>query len=373
MGKARDEALMAEALRLASRACGRTYPNPAVGAVVVRGRCVVGRGYHRRCGAPHAEIVALGEAGPRARGAELFVTLEPCNHYGRTPPCTEAIVAAGIGRVHVAAIDPNPLVRGRGVRFLRKAGVDVRVGLQGDAARKLNESYFKLMRTGRPFVTLKIAETVDGKIADADGDSKWITSPASRALVKAMRRRCQAILVGVGTVMRDDPTLLPARGGQGPYARCVLDSGLRIPPDSRLVRTAARRKTIVYFNHDRKKKRQLLEKYGVTCVKIGPATARGVAVDGVLDDLGRRGVQDLIVEGGAHVFTSFVRGGHVDKVVVFIAPGIMGGTRSLSPFLDIGAKSPEGVRFRVDDVSTVSRDVVITLYPRVTREGTRGR
>lgn len=357
---------MAEALRLAEIARGRTYPNPAVGAVIVKGPRVVGRGYHRQPGTPHPEVVAIAEAGKRARGADLFVTLEPCSHYGRTPPCTKAILKSGVRRVFAAALDPNPLVRGRGVEFLRKAGIEVEVGLLGGAARKLNESYFKFMRTGRPFVTLKVAETLDGKIANAGGDSRWITSPGSRAEVKAMRRRSQAILVGVNTVVRDDPTLLPSPRAGGPYFRCVLDTGLRMPLDSNLVRSAAGYPTIVYFNHDKRKRLQQLEKYGVTGVKVDAKSARSVRIDGVLDHLGGLGVQDLIVEGGAQVFTSFLRGGHADKLVVFLAPSIMGGKRSLSPFLEVGSGAVHGVRFEIDEVSRISRDVMISFYPKGT-------
>lgn len=373
MGKARDEALMAEALRLAERARGLTYPNPAVGAVIVKGNRVVGRGYHRRWGAPHAEVVALKQAGKRAGGGELYVTLEPCCHYGRTPPCTDAIVKAGIRRVYVATLDPNPLVRGKGARILRKAGIEVSTGLLGGAARKLNESYMKFMRTGRPFVTVKVAQTLDGRIASADGDSKWITSAASRAQVKAMRKRSQAILVGAGTVIRDDPMLLPAPGSRERYLRCVLDTGLSIPLSSRLVKTAARHKTIVYFNHDKKKRLQQLEKYKVIGVKIGPASSPSVRIDGVLEHLGRLGVHDLIVEGGANVFTSFVREGHADRVVIFMAPSIMGGEGTLSSFLDVGTRDVGGIRFRVDSVSRISRDVVVALSPKGTGKRRSGK
>lgn len=358
---------MAEALRLAAGARGRTYPNPAVGAVVVRGTRVVGRGFHRKWGNPHAEAVALRRAGRRARGAELYVTLEPCCHHGRTPPCTDAIVKSGIKRVHVATLDPNPLVRGRGARTLRRAGIEVQLGLLGKPARRLNESYIKFMTTARPFVTLKVAETLDGKIANAEGDSRWITSGESRAEVKAMRRRSQADLVGVNTVIRDDPMLLPRPKAGWDYARCVLDTDLRIPEVSKLVRTADRHKTIVYFNNDRRKRLQQLEKYGVIGVKIGPGSARSVSLDRVLDHLGGQGVQDLMVEGGAEVFSSFVRGGHVDKLVVFIAPNIMGGKHSLSSFLKVGSGTVKGVQFEIDDVSRISGDVVISLYPKKVR------
>jgi diaminohydroxyphosphoribosylaminopyrimidine deaminase/5-amino-6-(5-phosphoribosylamino)uracil reductase len=367
MGRARDESLMAEALRLAGEARGMTYPNPAVGAVIVKGTRVVGRGCHRRWGTPHAEVVALREAGELAHGADLFVTLEPCSHQGRTPPCTGAIMESGIRRVHVATIDPNPLVRGKGASALRRAGVEVHVGLMGNPARKLNESYFKFMKTGRPFVTLKVAQTLDGRIANARGDSKWITSDESRAEVKAMRRRSQADLVGVNTVVRDDPTLLPSPLTGGRYSRCVLDTDLRIPEKSRLVKTAARYETVIYFNNDRKKRLQRLEKYGVIGVKVGPASARSISIGKVLEHLGHLGVQDLMVEGGAEVFSSFVRGGHADKLVIFIAPGIMGGKRSLNSFLEVGSRTVRGVEFEIDDVSRISRDVVMSLYPKKVR------
>lgn len=364
MGKAKHEALMAEALRLAAGASGMTYPNPAVGAILVRGNKIVGRGFHRRWGAPHAETVALAEAGRRARGAHLYVTLEPCRHYGCMPPCTDAILRSGVARVYVATLDPNPLVNGRGVAVLRKAGVGVHVGVLGRQARRLNESYFKYMKTGRPFVSLKVAQSLDGRIATARGDSKWITSPESRSEVKAMRRKSQADLVGVNTVIRDDPTLLPSPGPVHHYVRCVLDTHLRIPLDCRLVRTAARHKTIVYFNHDKRKRLKSLAKYGVIGVHIGPSTAVSVDIGAVLDHLGRIGVHDLMVEGGARVFTSFVRGGHADKVVVFMAPNIMGGEHSLSSFLNLGSEDVRGIPFEIDGVTRISGDVMMVLYPR---------
>ena len=373
MGKLKHEALMAEALELAGRAHGMTYPNPAVGSVIVKGSETVGRGYHRRWGAPHAEAVALRRAGRRARGADLYVTLEPCCHHGRTPPCTDAILASGVRRVYIATLDPNPLARGRGAGILRRAGIEVSVGLLGHQARKLNESYFKFMKTGRPFVTLKVAETLDGRIATARGDSKWITSPESRLEVKRMRRMSQADLVGINTVIRDDPMLLPHPGPAQQYVRCVLDTGLRIPIDSRLVRTASKHKTLVYFNYDKKKRLQQIEKYGVIGVRIGRHNERSVNIARVLDHLGRIGVQGLMVEGGARVFSSFVRSGHADKLVVFLAPNIMGGENSLNSFLDVGCTTVGGLRYEVDAVDRISRDVVMTLYPGRPSRGQSGK
>jgi diaminohydroxyphosphoribosylaminopyrimidine deaminase/5-amino-6-(5-phosphoribosylamino)uracil reductase len=254
-------------------------------------------------------------------------------------------------------------VRGRGARVLRKAGVEVRFGLLSEQARKLNESYFKFMSTGRPFVTLKVAETLDGRIANASGDSKWITSARSRARVKAMRRGSQADLVGVNTAVRDDPTLLPSGRAAGIYMRCVLDTNLSLPERCGLVRTASEHRTVVYFNQDRNKRLQHLEKYGVNCVKIGRRSAASINIGRVLDHLGGLGVQSLMVEGGAEVFSSFVRGGHADKLVIFLAPSVMGGRRSLSSFLEVGSRTVQGVRFEIDEVARVSRDLVITLYP----------
>lgn len=349
---------------MAARASGMTYPNPAVGAVVVKGSRIVGRGYHRRWGTPHAEAVALGRAGRLARGADLYVTLEPCCYQGRMPPCTDALLRSRIRRVYVATLDPNPLVRGRGVGILRRAGVDVHVGLLGRSARKLNESYFKYMKTGRPFVTLKVAQSLDGKIATRRGDSKWITSPESRSEVKAMRLGSQADLVGVNTVIRDDPMLLPSPGPAHRYVRCVLDTGLRIPPDCRLVRTAARHKTIVYFNNDTRKRLKSLEKYGVIGVRVGSSLAASVDIGAVLDHLGSIGVHDLMVEGGARVFTSFVREGYADKLVIFVAPNIMGGEHSLSPFLYVGSENVRGIPFEIGEVTRISGDLMAVLYPR---------
>jgi diaminohydroxyphosphoribosylaminopyrimidine deaminase/5-amino-6-(5-phosphoribosylamino)uracil reductase len=358
-----EEAHMEEAIALAGRALGITYPNPAVGAVIVKRGETVGRGFHARWGAPHAEAVALREAGVKARGADLYVTLEPCCHHGLTPPCTEAILKSGIRRVYVAVKDPNPQVCGRGIRVLRRAGVEVRLGLLRKEAAKLNEAYLKYMVESRPFVTLKIAQSLDGKIATGAGDSKWITSQASRRMVKDMRRKAQAVMVGIGTVVQDDPSLLPTPADRAFYLRCVLDTHLRTPAGSKIVRTAARHSTLIYFNQDKMKRRQVLEKYGVRCVPVGAGRAGSVDISGVLDHLGSLGVQSLIVEGGARVFTSFVREGHSDKLVVFMAPNIMGGEDSLSAFLDVGTNTVRGVEFEIDQLSRISTDIAASLYP----------
>ncbi|HDH96868.1 MAG TPA: bifunctional diaminohydroxyphosphoribosylaminopyrimidine deaminase/5-amino-6-(5-phosphoribosylamino)uracil reductase RibD, partial [Proteobacteria bacterium] len=241
-GSPHNERFMREAIRLARKARGRTRPNPQVGAVVVRRGEIVGRGYHRKAGLPHAEVEAIRDAGGLAKGSDLYVTLEPCVHHGRTPPCVDAIIAAGIRKVYVGTLDPNPVVNGRGVRKLRRAGVEVETGLLADECRALNEGYNVWIAHGRPHIALKVAASIDGSIADFKGNSRWITSEESRRLVHRMRAMSDAVLVGIGTVLKDDP-LLTARGVSTPKGqplRVVLDSRLRTPARARVLNGDAR-------------------------------------------------------------------------------------------------------------------------------------
>ncbi|MFZ1947339.1 MAG: bifunctional diaminohydroxyphosphoribosylaminopyrimidine deaminase/5-amino-6-(5-phosphoribosylamino)uracil reductase RibD [bacterium] len=362
---------MRQALDLAAIARGRTHPNPAVGAVVVKGGRVVGRGYHRRCGLPHAEVEAIRDAGRAARGAELYVTLEPCAHHGRTPPCVDAIVAAGLSRVYAAMIDPNPLVNGKGLAALRRSGVGVETGLGAAAAECINESYIKFMRSGRPFVTLKIAQTLDGKIATAGGKAKWITSAASRKLVRRMRSEAQALVVGARTGRLDDPLLLSDPRRKKDYLRCVLDPGLSLPPSGRLVRTADRYPVVIYCApsggmSERRfaRRRREYESAGVVVAEVRAGRDGLLALDDVLADLSSRLVMHVWVEGGSKVFTSFLRDGLVDKVVGFVAPKIMGDGGSLGAFGDLEVKLPDQCpRFSVDTVGCAEDDLVLTLRP----------
>src|SRR5215468_644083 len=241
------EAWMREALAEARHALGRTHPNPAVGAVVVRGGEIVGRGHTAPAGGPHAEVRAIADAGPLARGADLFTTLEPCDHFGRTPPCTEAILAAGVARVFAGSADPNPLVDGRGVRRLRELGIPVWTGVLSTESDVLNRPFFKAMRVGLPWVTLKAAVSLDGKLATASGDSRWVTGESARAEVHRLRNVVDAVLVGAGTVRVDDPSLttrLPEGGGRDPL-RVVLDSALQLSPDRQLFRLTSTARTLV--------------------------------------------------------------------------------------------------------------------------------
>jgi diaminohydroxyphosphoribosylaminopyrimidine deaminase/5-amino-6-(5-phosphoribosylamino)uracil reductase len=356
--------LMLAALDEAEKGRGRTYPNPAVGAVIARGRRIVGTGFHRRWGLPHAEVEAIRSAGSLSRGSDLYVTLEPCCNYGKTPPCTDAIIESGLRRVVVSTIDPNPAVRGKGLRLLRRQGIQVETGLETDTATRLNEAYHKFMKDGRPFVTLKTAQTIDGKIAMRDGRSRWITSAPARRQGRRMRSEAQAIVVGAGTVLKDNPGLLPVPRRKRNYYRCVLDSRLSIPPESNLVTSAMDAQTIVYCNRDSTKRRRRLEEKGVTVRKVGSAGDGRVDLNEVLSDLASMGVMHAFVEGGSAVASSFMRSGLVDKLVVFVAPKLIGEKNGLGSFANLDVKGLDTCyRFDLDETHRVGGDVLLIFYP----------
>ncbi|MEW5739641.1 MAG: bifunctional diaminohydroxyphosphoribosylaminopyrimidine deaminase/5-amino-6-(5-phosphoribosylamino)uracil reductase RibD [Myxococcota bacterium] len=318
-----DEAFMALALAEAKRALGRTHPNPAVGAVLVKGGRVVGRGFHARAGEPHAEIVALKAAGKRARGATLYSTLEPCNHFGRTPPCTEAIIAAGVRRVVYGSSDPNPLVDGKGKRRLLKAGLAVLPHVLRAEADELNRPFFKAITTGRAWVTLKAGVTLDGKLATGTGQSKWITSEEARREAHRLRNRCDAILVGANTVRLDDPELttrLPK--GRSPV-RLVLDPELATDPNAKVYSDAGDVRRIVLARDERCAGAEAFRARGV---EVWPLEVRDgqVRLAGVLERLVKEGLMHLLVEGGSLVHQSFLREGLADEVVLFVAPKLFG-------------------------------------------------
>lgn len=375
------ERFMWAALGLALGGMGSTHPNPVVGAVVVQGGKIVGRGFHRRWGLPHAEAEAIKDAGEASGGADLYVTLEPCYHYGRTPPCTEAITRGGIRRVFASMLDPNPLVNGRGARALKRAGVDVRIGLLADAAERLNEAYVKFMRTGRPFVTMKVAQTLDGRIATASGDARWITSPLSRETARAMRSEAQAVIVGSRTVLADDPLLLSMPRRRANYYRCVLDTHLALPATGRIARTARQYPVIAYCTgaggprmRELATRRSLLESKGVLVVPVGTGPDGLLDIEQVACDLASRKVMHVWVEGGGTVFTSFLKKRMVDKVIAFIAPKIMGDGGSVASVGKLGVRSAgRCAAFEVEGLDCVGSDVVVTMYPRQGRAGAAGR
>jgi diaminohydroxyphosphoribosylaminopyrimidine deaminase/5-amino-6-(5-phosphoribosylamino)uracil reductase len=322
---------MARALELARRGAGETNPNPLVGCVVVKAGRVVGEGWHRRAGGPHAEVAALRAAGPEARGATLFVNLEPCAHQGRTPPCAPLVAASGVSRLVAAIRDPNPAVSGRGFRALRAAGVVVRVGVGAAEARALNLRFLTAAAGRRPFVLLKAATTLDGRIATASGESRWITSPAQRSAARRLRRLHDAVAVGVGTVIADDPMLLPQPGVDRRFVRVVFDSTLRLPADSRLARSARRSPVWALTTRAHPARAAALERRGVVVVPV-PGRRDRVAVPAALRALRRLGIWSLMVEGGSELLGSFLDARAFDQVALFRAPVLLGGRGSLGAF-----------------------------------------
>lgn len=321
-----DEQFMQSALELAAIAEGRTRPNPAVGALVVKDGRVVGEGYHPAAGQAHAEIFALRQAGAKAVGSTLYVTLEPCCHTGRTGPCADAVIAAGIVRVVVATTDPNPLVSGRGLARLRQAGIAVETGVLETAARRLIAPFAKHVTTGLPLVVLKAGMTLDGMTATASGDSQWITNPASRILVHQLRNKVDAILVGVGTVQQDNPLLTTrlAEGGRNPL-RVVVDSQLRIPEDALLLETGPDCQTLIVTTAAASPaKRQRLLDRGVQILQVETDQAR-VNLLQMLTFLGQKGMQSLLLEGGGTLNHAMLHAGLVDRVMFFLAPKLIGG------------------------------------------------
>jgi diaminohydroxyphosphoribosylaminopyrimidine deaminase/5-amino-6-(5-phosphoribosylamino)uracil reductase len=345
-----------------------------VGAVVVRGGRVVGSGYHRRPGGAHAEVMALRRAGDRARGATLYVNLEPCAHHGRTPPCADAILRSGVRRVVASMRDPNPLVRGRGFAALRRGGVEVACGTLRQEARDLNEAYRKYIATGLPFVVLKAGMSLDGRIATAAGRSQWITSARSRRAAHDLRWRFDGILVGVGTVLADDPELAARRRGRerDGFWRVVLDSELRTPPGSRLVRAARRRPTLIYTTARAPRRREeALRSAGVEIRRVRSRRDR-VDLRAVLPDLGRREVASLLVEGGGEVHGSFLEAGLADKLLLFVAPTLLGGRGAVPVVGGAGVRQPASApRLARMAVERLGPDLLISGYPHL-RAGRKG-
>jgi diaminohydroxyphosphoribosylaminopyrimidine deaminase/5-amino-6-(5-phosphoribosylamino)uracil reductase len=322
-----DKSWMRRALELAAQARGRTSPNPMVGAVLVKDNQLVGEGFHAYAGSDHAEVVALREAGPAARGATLYVTLEPCCHFGRTPPCAEQVLQAGVRRVVAACEDPNPAVGGKGISALRAAGISVDVGLLGEEAARLNEAFFTHVRTGRPFVTLKVAVSLDGKIATRTGDSRWITGESARRRVHQLRNEVDVSLVGIGTVLRDDPLLTTRLGiaEQRDPIRVIVDNLARLPLRAKVVNRASTAPTILAVSQMAPRaKLEALKQEGVQVIVVENSPRR-VSLERLMEALGKRGILSVMIEGGAEINASALREGVVDKVLFFLAPILIGG------------------------------------------------
>lgn len=358
---------MACALQLARKAIGRTSPNPLVGALIVKDGRLVGASYHHRAGSPHAEVLALRQAGERARGATLYVTLEPCDHAGRTPPCTDAILRAGITRVVVAAIDPNPITNGRGIARLRRAGLTVRIGMLRADAERLNEPFRKAMTERLPYAIAKIGQSLDGKIATATGASRWITSAASRRLSHQLRSRVDAMLVGVNTVLRDDPrlTVRGVRSRAGRPVRVIVDSRLRTPLTARCL-AASTAPVIVATTSQSASRIARFRARGVEVLSLRPRDGR-VPLRALFRLLVHRGIQSVLIEGGGELLAGAFRERLIDRAAFFLAPTLIGG-RSTP-----GSIGGEGIRhlrqaIRLDEVTyrRIGPDLLVearVVYP----------
>lgn len=368
-----DNLYMQKALDLAARFKGRTSPNPMVGAVIVKGNKVIAEGYHRKAGTPHAEIVALKKAGPGAKGAALYVNLEPCCHMEkRTPPCTKAIIKSGIKKVVVAMTDPNPKVSGKGLKELRRAGIMTRTGLLKEKARKLNEAFIKYISKKEPFVILKIAQSLDGKIAAAGGESKWITGPKARARVHRLRNEIDAVLVGIGTVKKDNPSLdCRVRGGRDPY-RIIVDSRLQISLNAKVLKHNDGRTIIAATEKADKQKIASLINKGCRVLVIKTAEVKDAALrrerqqvdlKGLMKELGKLEITSVMIEGGSSISASALSSKIVDKVMFFTAPKIIGGADAVP---SVGGKSPallkNAIKLKDMQATAFGNDILLEGY-----------
>lgn len=361
MNRSQIQGFMRRALTLAARGMGKTHPNPMVGAVVVKNGRIVGEGWHRRPGEPHAEALAIREAGPSARGGTLFVNLEPCDHTGRTPPCTQAIIEAGIDHVIAACGDPHPLVNGRGFQALRRAGIRVTKGVQERRAEELNRAFLHFSREGTPYLTLKLAATLDGRIAAPNGDSRWITSEKARKSVHRLRAQADAILVGVGTVLADDPTLTVRGAGRNSQPlRIVLDPALKTPLDSTIVRENPDESTLLVVADDLPKNACLpFEERGVHLLRL-PLEEGFFQWKEMAGSLLNLGILHVLAEGGGGTAAWLWRESAVNRMELFLAPGILGAS-GIPAVGDLGIKSlGEMPRMSINRISRVGGDLRIT-------------
>ncbi len=355
-----DRNFMARALNLAERGRGKTHPNPMVGAVVVRNGRIVGEGYHPKAGQPHAEIFALRRAGPQANGATLYVSLEPCTHVGRTPPCVTAIQQAGIRRVVAAMIDPNPFTRGKGLKWLRAHGIRTRVGVLEKEARELNRVFIVWKRKNRPFITVKVAQSLDGKIATVSGQSRWISGVKARNWVHQLRSKVDAILVGIETVLKDDPRLTVRAGGLSSHpVKVIVDSRLRTPPTARLF--SSKTPVIVATTmHSSKKKEAGLQRAGAQVWRF-PAHETKVPLTSLVQRLAQQEISHLLIEGGGEVIASALEADIVDEVAWLIAPKIIGGRNSITSVEGRNIQSiAEATSLRNVHVRRLGEDVLVT-------------
>ena len=357
-----DQNYMLQAIQLAKQGEGWTNPNPMVGAVIVKNGRIIGKGYHKKCGELHAERNAIASLTESAEGATIYVTLEPCCHYGKTPPCTEAIIEQKIKRVVIGSRDPNPKVSGKGIKMLQEAGIEVIEDFMREECDRLNPVFFHYITTKTPYVVMKYAMTLDGKIATKTGASKWITGEAARAEVQHMRHRYMGIMAGSGTVLADDPMLnVRVEGWKSPI-RILCDSGLRIPLDGQIVKSAGKYRTIVAYadSENTEAKRKRLHEMGVETICC-PDENNQVDLKKLMKYLGEEGIDSILLEGGGTLNDSALRAGIVQEVQAFIAPKLFGGMNSKTPVEGIGVRFPsEAVKLKCTDICQIGEDIRIT-------------
>jgi len=357
-----DKEYMTIAMRLALRAQGKTSPNPMVGAVIVKQGKVIAQGFHHRCGGDHAEIVALKNAKTNVQGATLYVTLEPCGHYGRTPPCVEAIIRSGVKKVVIGTLDPNPVNNGASVRRLKKAGLATVVGILKDDLQKINEAFFKFIQDKRPFIVIKWAQTLDGKIATATGSSKWITAEKTRAFSHGLRDNFDSILVGVNTIIKDDPFLNGCRRSRK-IIKIVIDPRLRIPLGANIfLKTDLKQIVIATSLRTNEKKARYLVKRGVRIVRC-PMRGKNLDLKVLFKELGRANIVNVLVEGGSRTIGRILKQRLADKALIFIAPKIVGDQKALSAVDGLGI-TDIGKTLKLKDftVKTIGRDILVEGY-----------
>ena len=357
-----DQNYMLQAIQLAKQGEGWTNPNPMVGAVIVKNGRIIGKGYHKKCGELHAERNAIASLTESAEGATIYVTLEPCCHYGKTPPCTEAIIEQKIKRVVIGSRDPNPKVSGKGIKMLQEAGIEVIEDFMRKECDRLNPVFFHYITTKTPYVVMKYAMTLDGKIATKTGASKWITGEAARAEVQHMRHRYMGIMAGIGTVIADDPMLNVRMEGWKSPIRILCDSGLRIPLDGQIVKSAGKYRTIVAYadSENTEAKRKRLHEMGVETICC-PDENNQVDLKKLMKYLGEEGIDSILLEGGGTLNDSALRAGIVQEVQAFIAPKLFGGMNSKTPVEGIGVRFPsEAVKLKCTDICQIGEDIRIT-------------
>lgn len=360
-----DSFYMKRALELAEKGSGSTSPNPLVGAVIVKNGRIIGEGWHERAGEPHAEINAIRNAVEAVEGSTIYVNLEPCSHYGRTPPCAEELIKRKFKRVVIGMEDPNPLVAGRGVKLLRDGGIQVDMGINRLEALKLNDIFIKYITKKTPFVLLKAAMTLDGKTATKKGDSKWISGEQSREYVHRLRNRYSAIMTGINTVLKDNPELTSRLEGERTRnpVRIIADSKGRIPLDAKVLEVDKERRTIIAATEEmhEEKARQLRDR-GVDIIITGEKNGKA-DMRQLMEELYKRGIDSLLVEGGGTLAAAFLEEGLADKVAIFIAPVIVGGAGAPTPVMGTGAEFiREGYRLKYQSITPFGQDILVEGY-----------